>query len=125
MWDFGFAIYTVCKEGKQILVNNIYFNYKSMRPKYYGLVTAILYFMGNFIIIFSEKSLNIKTHLTLLSRPPPGTHLPHSQLPRSLQLAVVHVDASGVQVTCGDSDHPPGPGHVQVAGVVCQGGVTH
>ena len=48
-----------------------------------------------------------------LPPPPPRCHLP-----RSLQLALVHVGASEEQVACGghgDSDHPSAHSHVRVA----------
>ena len=66
-------------------------------------------------------------HQIPVNPPPPvhrhlPPHPPHTQPPRSLQLAVVQVDVSGVQVTCCDSDHPPDLGHVQV---LFQGVVTH
>ena len=43
---------------------------------------------------------------------------PHCHLPRSLQLALMQIGASGVQVACGgqgDSDHLPAASHVRVA----------
>ena len=60
----------------------------------------------------NESSSSSSVHHNL---PPPP---PRCHLPRSLQLALVHVGASGEQVACGgqgDSDHPQALSHVRVA----------
>ena len=58
MEDLGFAIYTLCEEGKPILVNYHYCNYEFMPTKHNILFSdSNFMFGGHFIIMLSELFL--------------------------------------------------------------------